>query len=455
MAARARDGFAPPVARRVRERVASRNARPVDRLGDARGQATADYVALVALVATALTLAAGLTSGGLGGHVLAGVQQGLCRVALASCPRPLTPRPDLAPCQLTRASRVERLSETIAFMRLGTGGTLSAARASDGRVSVTLADGDSADAELGVGARLRLGARSLGGAARAGIGVSWASGRTWTFPDAAAASRFVAAYGAKATIGGQLVDRLRSRCSLLCDALGWRPHPRLPPPDETFEEGGATARLTASLGMASSGGELSGVLGRRIARDGATTWYLRLDATATSALGLPALGPAATAGGEALLSLSLDAGGRPRALGVQLVREAGMDAAASGRRARLRGSVGAGAGAVVELDATLDLRDAGNRAAAARLLDALRDPRRVGTAPRRLGALAARIARHGQLDRRVYAVRRTGSGVEATLRLGVSLGAAFERTTSGLTLVRAETRLPGLPFLPRDDCRPA
>ena len=52
-----------------------------------RGQATSEYVALVALVAVVLALAAGLTSGGVAGHVLAGLQRGLCGVAGKACPR--------------------------------------------------------------------------------------------------------------------------------------------------------------------------------------------------------------------------------------------------------------------------------------------------------------------------------------------------------------------------------
>ena len=39
--------------------------------------------------------------------------------------------------------------------------------------------------------------------------------------------------------------------------------------------------------------------------------------------------------------------------------------------------------------------------------------------------------------------------------LGGKLGGAFARTHDGMRLLTAETRLPGLPFLPRDDCRPA
>jgi hypothetical protein len=118
-----------------------------------------------------------------------------------------------------------------------------------------------------------------------------------------------------------------------------------------------------------------------------------------------------------------------------------------------RGS--AGSGRVVELEATLDLREPANRAAAAALLEALSDPGKIATLPAHVRALGERIAQRGQLDRRVYAVRRSAGGVAVGVGLGAKLDGGLDRTTSDLRLLRAETRLPGLPFLPRDDCRAA
>jgi hypothetical protein len=426
------------------------------RLRDSGGQATSEYVALVALVAVVLVLAAGLTSGGIGGRVLAGMQRALCHVMGGGCPRVAPPAADLAPCPLERSLRVERLSETIAVVRLGTSGTLSAVRSSDGRVAVTLANGSTAGGEIGAGVRLKLRDRPLGGAATGGLAATWTSGRSWTFPDAAAARDFVSRYGSKETIGGKLIDEIRSRCSLLCDAIGWRPHPQLPPPDELDEEGGATASLGASLGLPGRSGSASAtataVLGRRIERDGATTWYLRADAATTAGLHLPAAALAGDAAGEAVLSYGLDAHGRPLALGVHLAGRAGATATAGNARGA---HVDGQRAAVVELDATLDLREPENRAAAAALLDALGDPARLGAAPRRAAALGRRIAQRAQIDVRTYALRERTGGIGATVGLGVELGGAFERTTQGLRLLSAQTRLPGLPFLPRDDCRDA
>jgi hypothetical protein len=417
-----------------------------------RGQATSEYVALIALVAVALTLAAGLTSGGVGGAVLAGLQRGLCTVTGTACPRPGPFADELAPCPLTRSERDERLSEVIGFLRLASTGTLSAVRSSDGDVTVALANGSTAGAEAGLGAGLRAGEETIGETTRATLAATWTSGRSWSFASADAARRFVATYGSKATIGGKLVDEVRSRCSVLCDALGWRPHQELPPPDETFEEGGALAKLSEALGVAADAtaeARATAVLGRRVARDGTTTWYLRLAGAAGARLGLPGLGASGDASGEAVVSYAVDARGRPTTLGVQLAARA----AALGGPATADADVhvARGGGALVELQGTLDLHDPANRAAASALLDA----RAPAALPARLAALGRRIAVAGRIDRRLYTVSEGASGVGANVALGLELGGGFERTTSGVRLLSAETRLPGLPFLPRDDCRAA
>lgn len=417
------------------------------RTGGTSGQASAEYVALLALVAVALALAAGLSSGGVGGQVLAGLQRGLCHVAPVRCPRPEPPRPDLVPCPLERTARDERLGATIGVVRLGKGGTLTTVRTSDGRVTVTLAEDDDAGAQASLGARLRLGRATLGGELTAAAGAAWTSGRSWTFASEAAARRFVDAYGRKATAGGRLLDDVRSRCSVLCDALGWDPHRQLPEPDETYEEGGLVGELSASFGPVRGGLDGSAVLGRRLARDGAATWYLRLSAEAAAALALDGLRLTGGAAAQALLAYELDAAGRPRALRVALAGEAD-----AGLAAELAGAtLSSGAGALVELEATLDLRDPANRAAASAVLAASGPLSLLD----RLRSLGARIARRAQLDRRVYAVRRDAAGYGAGASAGAGLAGSLDTTTSSLRLLRADTRLPGLPFLPRDDCRAA
>jgi hypothetical protein len=432
------------------------------------GQAANEYVALLAVVAAVMAGLVGLTSGGVGAHVLAGLQRGICAVTGAACRGgTVAERDRLTACPLERRLSEERLSETIASVRLSSSGTLTAVRSSDGRVTVTLADGSGAGLETGAGAWVALG-RTVGGEAKAGIGLVWASGRSWTFPDEQSAQRFVARYGDKATIRGKLVDEVRGLCSLLCDAVGWRPHPQLPEPDETHAEGGAAATLAEAFG-GHGGGDAGLVLGRRLRRDGEKTWYLRLNAKAAAELRLPGAELVASGTAQAMLSYRLDRDDRPLSLGVHLVGEGSGRVALAGvlRRGTANGSGKAGEtrGGVVELDATLDLGDDGDRAAAGALLKALggvvpavpQAAAGLGGAAAEVGRsaaeLGARIAARAQVDVRRYALSADASRYGGALALGLKLGGAFERSAKGLRLVDARTRLPGLPFLARDDCR--
>ena len=424
----------------------------MERLRGTAGQATSEYVALIAVVAVVLAAAAGLTSGGVAGRVLAGLQRGLCEVAGAACSRPRPPDADLAPCPVERAERGESLAGALGFARLGGGGTLTAVRGSDGRVIVTLSDDKAVGGEAGLG--LSLNAGPLRGVrAQAGLDASVVSGRSWTLPDAAAARAFIARYGSKATIGGKAVDLVRSGCSILCDAIGWRPHAELPPPDERYVGSGLAAHVGASFGLADLEASGGGLLGGRLGRDGSSTWFLQLDSAqgADVVLGGGAIGVGR--GRQAVVEYTLDPRHRPTQLVIHTASRADRRGAIGAGDGRPLGSIGTGEGRVVELDATLDLRDPRNRAAAAAFVAALRDPLAIGALRRRAALVHARIARTGVVDRREYALTSSALELGATLALGPQLGGGFARSHAGMRLLRAETRLPGLPFLPRDDCR--
>jgi hypothetical protein len=426
----------------------------MERFGDRRGQATSEYVALVLLVAVVLALAAGLTSGGVGGQALAGLQRGLCRVAGAACAQPQLPSADLAPCPVERSTSVETLDGAFEAVKLGRRGTLTAVRTSDGRVTVTLADGTTIGGELGLGFTFGLGDRH-GGEVTAGIEASVMSGRSWTLPNAAAARAFVDRYGAKATIGGKAVDLVRSGCSILCDAVGWHPHAELPPPDELSMGHGLAAKLTVPPALASVRASGGGLLGARLRRDGTNTWFLQLDGSAGGDLELDQDTLGAAWQRQTVLSYTLDAHQQPTRLVIHTVGRTGGRGMLRGARGRLKGGIGAGGARVTELDATLDLHDARNRAAAAAFVAALRDPLAPDELRRSALAVRERVARAGAVDRRTYALSSSAFELGAKLTLGAQLGGAFSRTHEGMRLLTAETRLPGLPFLPRDDCRAA
>lgn len=418
---------------------------------DTAGQATSEYVALVALVATVLALAAGLTTGGLGGRVLAGLQHGLCRVADVRCPPPRAPRDALEPCPVERTTSEETLAGAFELLRLGSGASLTAVRLSDGRVQIALADVETVGGQLGLGYTI---GRGHGAAATVEVEQRFAPGRSWTLPSAAAARAFLARHGAKATVRGKAVDLVRSGCSILCDAIGWRPHAALPPADEVSFERGRSGALEGALGPAGAGTVDGRLLGVRLRRDGASTWYLGFDAAIGAAL-TDAAGLGVGRRRQAVLAFELDTRHRPVQMSVETVAtDATVATLQAARRATTVRADGAVA-LVTESRATLDLRDRRNLAAAL----ALRATLAGRLAPERLlrtaAAVGRRIALTGVVDRRTYALTRSGTAIGGTLVLGGQVGGALERAREGMRLLSAETRLPGLPFLPRDDCRSA
>ncbi|HET6447871.1 MAG TPA: hypothetical protein VFG31_02085 [Conexibacter sp.] len=426
----------------------------MERWREARGQATSEYVALVALVAVVLALAAGLTAGGVGGQLLAGMQRGLCRVVGTACARPVSSADELSPCPLERTTSGESLDGAFEAIKVGGGATLRTVRSSDGRVTVTLARDASTGGELGVGAKLALG-RWRGGKATAEVDVRHIFSRSWTLPSAAAARAFVDRYGSKATLGGRAVDLVRSGCSILCDAIGWRPHTELPPPDEVSLGSGAAAQLTVAFGAAGIHASNGSLLGVQLRRDGTSTWFIQLDAAVAAELALGAAESAAGSQRQSVIAYTLDARRRPTELAIETVVQRGGAAAIGGGRARTNATLAAGEARVTELDATLELRDPHNRTVVAALARALRDPFAIRSLRRRAAAVYERIRRAGVVNRRTYALSSSGVELGAKLALGARLGGAFTRTREGMRLVSAETRLPGLPFLPRDDCRPS
>jgi hypothetical protein len=426
----------------------------MERWRDAGGQATSEYAALVALVAVALTLAAGITAGGIGGQVLTGLQRGLCRVAGARCTYPQQPHDDLRPCPLERATSGESLEGAFEVVKLGGGATLTAVRGSDGRVTVTLAGQTTEGIEVGVGSKLALGG-SRRGEATARVQASNDMSRSWTLPSPAAARAFVERHGSKATVGGKIVDIVRSGCSILCDAVGWRPHAELPPPDEESLGRGAAVWLAASLGPGMLHASEDSLLGASFRRDGGSTWFVRLDTALGARLALGASTLAGSSQGQTVVAYTLDAQRRPTELAIQTVAESDGSGAVRGEHGRATAAIGAGDSLVTELDATLDLHDPQNLAATAAFARALRHPREIGTLDRSVTAVKERILQTGVVNRRTYALSSSAVELGAQLSAGTQLGGSFARTREGMRLLSAETRLPGLPFLPRDDCRAA
>ena len=238
--------------------------------------------------------------------------------------------------------------------------------------------------------------------------------------------------------------------------MRWLAPPRGAAPARRADHGpGGAAKLAVPLGFANLHASTAALLGARLRRNGSNTWFLQLDASAGADLELEpdTLGP--TWQHQTVLSYTVDAHRQPTQLVVHTVARAGARATLRGERGRMKGGIGAGGAHVTELDATLDLRDPQNRAAAVAFVGALRDPSALGALRRSAAAVRERVALTGEIDRRTYALSSSAFELGAKLALGLQLGGAFARSHEGMRLLSAETRLPGLPFLPRDDCRVA
>jgi hypothetical protein len=181
------------------------------------------------------------------------------------------------------------------------------------------------------------------------------------------------------------------------------------------------------LGVESTASAAAGVRTGR----GLTTYYVRtrldaLDVTLVGA-GREFEGPST---GDDIVELTRDAAG-PREIAFRSVDR--------GRP-----------GQVVETVARLDLRDPGNRVAAARLLS-LRLPW-PGDVRRELRTVMARAVRQGIVERAVYDERDDSAGLELGAKLGIALGVDAGEVDVDRTLVAASAWTEGSRERERADC---
>jgi hypothetical protein len=379
---------------------------PSDR--PASGQASAEYAAVLALVAAALAGAgAVLGLGGVGEAVASGVRTGICIVGGDVCRASDAEAAGLAPCTVAERTHGGGATLTIVSIRLGSSGEWTVASRSDGSVVVTRADERSAGVAAGIGAEaspfaLRFGVKGT-------YDFTIATGEAWELPDAAAAARLLAADDG---------DR--------------------PPP--TWRFGDLGAELRGKVGATVGGAMLTGVestataaLGARIGR-GRTTLYVRarLDGPAAS-VWLPGGGARlpAPGTGDVLVELTREGGE---------LREMAFRTAGRGGRPD----------EMVETVGRLDLRVPANRAVAERLLRWRLPwpPSVVGD----LRAVALRTVQAGVVERAVYAVRDDSSDFEVAARLGFELGIQADRVHVQRRLVAASAWTEGSNERERVDC---
>ena len=428
------------------------------------GQATADYVALLAVIGA---LMAGAAAAGapaaLAPAVAAAVRHGICLVAGGVCTPAEARASGMEPCLVHARRDRERLAVRAVVVRLERGDALLVERRSDGSAAVSFLDGWRAGAEAGIGLRLPwAGDAALEG----GAGAQFTGGRTWEFSTGAAAERFARRWSRRETVGGEA----RGLAHRLCPWCHGRPGP--PPPRATYREGGAYGDFLADLaprvpGLAVAPGlheeaAAGAVAGRRVSGR-RTTWYLRADAALTARLGgvIGALQRARQ--GSAGLEISL-VDGRPvelRVRGAAAMRGQlellGATTSLTQLSRRLRGATGAGragrgTGLGVEAEVSLDLTDVRNRRAAMDVLRMLEPGASAGQWDDRLRTLAERLDADGSVDVRILRVSASERETRAQGALGVQLGAGYAREEQTRELLRAWSLRRGGALHEREDC---
>ncbi len=373
---------------------------------DRAGQATAEYAALLTLVAAALAGAGALFGLHTIGEAVAGtVRTGICIVGGDVCRASDAEAAGLEPCTVGERALGNGLVLTVGSIRFGSDEQWTAAMRSDGSVLVTKARRRSGGGLVGMG--VEASPLGLDFGVRGKVDFAIDTGQAWEFPDAASAARFITNHDE---------DRI--------------------PPTWRFGDAGPVLSVGARAkvgGITVTGVEATaeGAAGARTGR-GLTTLYIRARLDSSAKAWLP--GAAANAKGpsrETITEITSDAHG---------VREIGFRTAQRGPRP----------GQVTEWVGRLDLRDPANRAFAEPLL-ARKLPWPPGVLAD-LRAVALRTAQVGTVERAVYAVRDDSENFDVGVHLGVSFGVDHDKVDVEKRLVAASAWTPGSQERVREDC---
>jgi hypothetical protein len=339
-----------------------------------RGQASVEYVVVIAVVAVALAVAGAVVGADAIPRAVAGeIRRAYCIVSHGDCHGEDGPRPCV---QRSREDTHEKRGWTLVG-RLTDGRSVLVEERSDGTVAVTEGYADDARAGPRVGGVLDL---QLGGRLRAG--------RRWVVPDRAAAERLVARLEHdKADVGGAVRD---AAAFLRGDDA-----------DERFAEigsQGAAAVALRELGIDTYAEVIGGLtVGARVHRGtGRRTVLLRVEHDLVARLTAPLARLAGTGASDAEIAATFDRDGEPLEL---TLRQAGElhSAARSGPYASSGGDRG-------EVEARLDLTDPRTRALASAFLDKARHLDR--DALDAAAALGDHLAQNARIDVRRYATTR-------------------------------------------------
>jgi hypothetical protein len=401
-----------------------------------RGQATIDYLALIAVLAILLVAAAAVVSGGAPGvanAVLAQVRHALCIVTGGACPAER-----LLPCVVASERDARHVAVTVFLVRLDGDRYILREKMSDGTVRLTLAHRGGGGVEVGIGSRLKAALK----------------GRVFGIDDEArAGGEGVLGYGEVFVArsdreADEILRTIRRRVPLVGGGG--------PDPSERFVDGGSRGLGRLGVGGPAAGASVEGlaestVSVRRDERSGQVTITLSAGGAGWALLSAFMSGPSGASDRQVSFTVTLDRDHRPIELGLAA---SGTLAAGVAVPTGLAGPLGVHDSGDAQLNLTgrrwdvaarLDLRDPEVAAAWAAFRH---DPTSVAA----IRALAEQLRTRAILDVRSYAVSTESDGVAAGLGAGPRFGGEIDHTTDRARLLAAATRPPGGLWERRADC---
>jgi hypothetical protein len=395
------------------------------------GQATADYVALIVLLAVLLAAAAGITATGAPGAVnavLGQLRRALCLVGGGDCP--LAPR---LPCTVASTRDAHHVAVNLGIVRLDEDTVVLRERLSDGTVRLTVSHRDGGGVEGGVGGKGKIDARGheIGFEVEARGGIEGVLGHGEVY------------YARTEREADKLLDAIRGgggpRASEVFFAGGVRALGRVDGRGAHVLTGRLDALADATLGL------------RHDRRNGQDTISL---GAGSSGMGLVSAAIGSDAGaldGQVVLGLALDRHHRPVELTVSAtgrVADGAMlpagiaDALRQAADPRTSSSTG---GRRWEFGARVDLHDPA-------VAGAWKAFRRSPTSTAAIRALGEQLRTHASLDVRSYRLDGSFTGISGSVALGIKIGGEYEHTTNHAQLMAAVTRPPLGLWEARVDC---
>lgn len=396
-----------------------------------RGQATVDYVALIAGLAVLLTAALALSTGAapaLVNAVAGQIRHALCVVGGGPC---ADPRPQ--PCTVASRRDTRHYAVSLVLVRVDRDRHVLREEMSDGTIRLTVARSGALGVEGAVGGRAAVTGR----------------GREVGVTDAAR----VGAQGVRAS-GRVFVARDEQEAAVLMRAIGNGDDPPAGP-RAIFYEGGVRGLATLGAGSSVAGAALRGlggvtISGRRDIGTGDVTLAVNAGGSGWGALTIALGGPVATTERAVSLAVTLDRRRRATKLSLTAWGTLAAGAALPPSLPRVLGGRASalsvdGRGRRFEFDARLDPRDPLVAAAWKRFRD---DPG-GGDAIRGLGEA---IRDRAHLDLRTYRTSSTSSGASAGIGQVVQVAGEYDHTVESSRLLSASSRPPGGLWEERFDC---